>query len=255
HSYIAKQQSNFLIQKENELQPGECIVICDFAENYAFVLQDAIQGIHWNNDQVTIHPFAIYYKENGKKHFVNFVAISDCLKHDTIAVHLFQRDLIAFLQEKFDNLNEIFYFSDGSGAQHKNKKNFVNLYYHKRDFNVMAELHFFATLHGKGPCDGLGGVIKRLAAKASLQNVNDPINTPEKFFLWVNKNIVNINTKFFSIQEYKTEMLELEDRFRKAKMIPGTLKHHSFIPRKNGKIEIKITSSASTSTIVNIFKK
>lgn len=34
---------------------NECIVICDFSENYAFIIQNSVQGIHWNNDQVTIH--------------------------------------------------------------------------------------------------------------------------------------------------------------------------------------------------------
>ena len=32
-----------------------------------------------------------------------------------------------------------------------------------------AELNFFATSHGKGPRDELGGTGKRLAARASLQ--------------------------------------------------------------------------------------
>jgi hypothetical protein len=255
HSYIAKEQSNFLNKKKTELQPGECLVICDFSENYAFVLQDAIQGVHWNNDQVTIHPFAIYYRENGKEQFINFVAISDCLKHDTIAVHLFQRGLITFLNKTLGALSKIYYFSDGASAQYKNKKNFINLYYHTDDFNISAEWHFFATSHGKGPCDGLGGTIKRLAAKSSLQNVNNPINSAEKFFLWVNKNIVNVNTKFFSIQEYNNETRELQKRFEKAKMIPGTLMYHSFIPREKGKIEVKITSLATTSTLVNVYKK
>ncbi|KYQ59746.1 hypothetical protein ALC60_01131 [Trachymyrmex zeteki] len=136
-----------------------------------------------------------------------------------MAVYLFQRSLIAFLNEKFDNLNKIFYFSDGSGAQYKNKKNFANLYYHKRDFNVMAECHFFATSHGKGPCDDLRGVIKRLAAKASLQNVNDLINTPEKFFLWVNKNIVNIILiqNFFLLKNTKLKYLNWKIVFEKRK--------------------------------------
>ena len=31
----------------------------------------------------------------------------------------------------------------------------------------------FATSHGKQPCDGIGGTVKRLTAKASLQR---PIN-------------------------------------------------------------------------------
>ena len=32
---------------------------------------------------------------------------------------------------------------------------------------------FLATSHGKGPCDGIGGTVKRLATKASLQRTLD----------------------------------------------------------------------------------
>ena len=48
-------------------------------------------------------------------------------------------------------------------------KNLVNLCYHKEDFRVQPEWHFYATSHGKGPCDGIGDTVKRLAARASLQ--------------------------------------------------------------------------------------
>jgi hypothetical protein len=36
---------------------------------------------------------------------------------------------------------------------------------------VSAEWHFFATSHRKGPADGIGGTVKRLAEKTSLQKV------------------------------------------------------------------------------------
>ena len=65
------------------------------------------------------------------------------------------------------------YFSDGCAGQYKNCKNFVNLCLHEQDFDITAEWHFFATSHGKGPCDGLGGTVKRLAARASLQRCSD----------------------------------------------------------------------------------
>lgn len=73
--------------------------------------------------------------------------------------------------------------------------------------------------------------------------------------MWVNQNIKNVNTQFFSIQDYKTEAEKLRKRFEKAKMIRGTLMYHSFIPRQNGKIEVKITSLTTTSIIVNVCKK
>jgi len=41
------------------------------------------------------------------------------------------------------------------------------------DFGIKAEWHFSATAHGKGACNGLGGSVKRLAARASLQRISD----------------------------------------------------------------------------------
>ena len=49
------------------------------------------------------------------------------------------------------------------------------------DFDgIDAEWHFFvATLHAKWPCDGIGGTVNRLAAKASLQRpYSEQIMTP-----------------------------------------------------------------------------
>ena len=40
----------------------------------------------------------------------------------------------------------------------------MNLCYHKEGFGVQAEWHFYATSHGKGQCDGIGGTVKRLAS-------------------------------------------------------------------------------------------
>ena len=34
-----------------------------------------------------------------------------------------------------------------------------------------AEWIFFATSHGKSPCDGVGGFVKRYVAKRSLQKL------------------------------------------------------------------------------------
>ena len=90
--------------------------------------------------------------------------ISDCLVHDTVAVYLFQKTLIKFLKSNLTwPIHHIIYFSDGAPTQYKNRKNFINLCNHQNDFGVPAEWHFFATSHGKGPCDGIGGTVKRLA--------------------------------------------------------------------------------------------
>ena len=63
------------------------------------------------------------------------------------------------------HINKLHYFSDGCAGQYKNFKNFLNMCHHKQDFGLEAEWTFFATSHGKSPCDGIGGFVKRYIAK------------------------------------------------------------------------------------------
>ena len=125
----------FRSAKDN-LKTGNFLVTLDFSENFAFV-QEAVQCFNWNNNQATVHPFVIHYKNNkaNKIEYISYVAISDCLNHDqcfantdhdTIAVHMFTKKLAAFLKKNFTVLNEIKYFSGRAHEQYKTKKNFIN---------------------------------------------------------------------------------------------------------------------------------
>jgi len=60
HCFIAKSQAKYL--KENKMNPDStrCIILLDFAENYQFIVQYEIQGIHWNKHSSTIHPVVVY---------------------------------------------------------------------------------------------------------------------------------------------------------------------------------------------------
>ena len=130
HSFIAKEQSAFYKKCKDSLVHGEVLVTVDFSENYAFVLQDAAQGYHWNNSQATIHPIVAYFKDGEKVCHLSCVFISDCLNHDTIAVYLYQKAFIALLRKVLPiqcQPRKITYFSDGAASQYKNRKNFINL--------------------------------------------------------------------------------------------------------------------------------
>ena len=153
HSSIASEQASFYTKCKASLQPGEMLVSVDFSENYSFILQDAVQGFHWNNSQATNHPFVAYYVDSGELHHLSYVIISDCLHHDTIAVYLFQKCFIAFLKDFLAERlqpKKIIYFPDGAASQYKNRKNFLNLCHRREDFGNTAEWHFSATSHGKG---------------------------------------------------------------------------------------------------------
>ena len=257
HSFIATQQSKFYEECKASLKPGEVVVSADFSENYAFVLQDAAQGFHWNNSQCTIHPFVVYFKESLSISHRSFVVISDCLQHDTIAVYLFQKQLIDFLKTMLGCVpNMVYYFSDGAASQYKNRKNFLNLCYHQADFGIPAQWHFSATSHGKGACDGLGGTVKRLAARASLQRpYEEQIMTPLQLYEWASKAIPSVDFAYCTIEQYQSEKAVLENRFQNSRTITGTRSLHSFIPVSSDTLETKRYSLSSISKNERVTKQ
>ena len=161
HNFIYKQQQNFLRNKKETLSDNECFLILDFAENYTFMVQDAIQSFHWNNTQATIHLFVIYYKPDGTLKHKSLACISDMLQHDVHTLYAFQKTIILNVVKKdLPQIEKLIYFSDGCSGQYKNHKNFTNLLHHYHDYALYAEWHFFAMSHGKNACDGIGGTIK-----------------------------------------------------------------------------------------------
>jgi hypothetical protein len=262
HDFIAKQQSEFMNQTKCTLNPGEFLVISDFAENYSFVLQDAAQSFHWNNLQATIHPFVCYYREGNaaqddsatiQNNHVSFVVVSESNSHDTIAVHLFQKVLIEFLTKRFGKPTKMIYFSDGCAAQYKNRKNFINLCHHEEDFGMPAEWHFFATSHGKGPCDGVGGTVKRLAARASLQRPYDKqILTSRQLFEFGQTEIPSVNFYFATVDEHELESNLLSKRFEVARTIAGTHKLHSFRPISLQELEVRDFSASEEKRVERV---
>ena len=84
HSFIARSQSQSLNKLKEKLKYGEVIILGDFAENFSFIVQDEIQGYHWNNQQCSLHLIVLYYCKENECDLVStsISLISDELKHD-----------------------------------------------------------------------------------------------------------------------------------------------------------------------------
>ena len=182
HSFIAKNRSKYLKKLKEELSQNEVMVLVDFAENRSFLVQDEVQSYHWNSQQCTLHPVVIYYKHINQIVEQSLCIISDYLTHDVSFVYKVKSESINFIRQKVNpEIKKVHYFSDGCAGQYKNKKHFLNLCLHKIDFKVDCFWNFFATSHGKSPCDGIGGTVKRLATKTSLQRpIDNQILTTSK---------------------------------------------------------------------------
>ncbi|KAK3924781.1 ARL14 effector protein [Frankliniella fusca] len=234
HSYISKQQAKFYQEKKNSLKPGEAVVVLDFSENYSFIVQDAVQGYHWSNDQATLHPFVVYTKQSNASEPVahSLIILSDDMKHNTGAVFAFQREQVHHLRNNLGmKIERLIYFSDSAGGQYKNKFNAANLMSHKEDFGIDAEWHFFATSHGKGPSDGVGGAFKREAASASLRAVmSNQITNVQELYDWGKLTMKKSALSFVAKEKVEETRKELSDRFEKAIAVPKIRQQHCLIP-------------------------
>ena len=81
HHYIAKEQAAYLRTSKETLSAESMVILMDFAKNYSFIVQDAVQGQHWNNSQVTLHPFRVYFKDAGELKCLSICVVSDHLQH------------------------------------------------------------------------------------------------------------------------------------------------------------------------------
>ena len=256
HSYLAKSQARYLKSKKESLGENEVIVLGDFAENYQFLIQDEIQSYHWSKEYCTLHPLVIYYKDvNGDIQHDSLCFISDDNTHDTSFIHHVQSLLVNYIKESYSHIRKMIYFSDGCGGQYKNYKNFLNLCFHKEDFGVEAEWVFFATSHGKSPCDGIGGAVKRHAAKRSLQRpLNNQILDYKAMLDVCQEEMPSI--KFFGIPKEDMVVIraELEIRYMDGDTVPGTRSSHHFIPLSTSTIGHKLSSDDDSFVDVHDFK-
>ena len=100
------------------LSENELIIILDFDENYYFVVQDALQGFHWENSQATLHPIVAYFRSsNGDLKHISICVISDCLKHDQTAVNCFLTKVVTLMKQNVNNIKIIHYHSDDAPSQ------------------------------------------------------------------------------------------------------------------------------------------
>ena len=112
--------------------------------------------------------------------------------------------------------------------------------------------HFFATSHGKSPCEGTGGSVKRLIARTSLQNTR--ILNINEMYEWSACHTNGV--KCFKVTENKVEShintFDLENRY--FKKYTAIQSHHSFIP-KDGALEMHRVSADEYYTEINLDNK
>ena len=158
HHHLKKVQQQHISDVKERVQLEEqCLVLhCDFAENWSVILPQEIQGYHWINDQVSLFTGVTYFQQNT----TSVAVISDDTGHDSAHALLAIRKILQQLPSQPEKI----IISDGAPSHFKNRYQLYEL----SKSPVPMEWVYSATGHGKGPCDGVGGMLKHHATKHNL---------------------------------------------------------------------------------------
>ena len=122
---------------------------------------------------------------------------------------------------------------------------------------LQQNVFFFATSHGKSPCDGIGGTIKRMATRASLQRpYDDQIPTSVQLFEYCREHINGIDFIFISKEDMELVRIAMTQSYQIAKKpIPGTRNFHHFLPSKDNTFCIKRVSWQDHYDLVSLWAR
>ena len=239
HVYVKSQQSAFFDAKEANLTQSKALVQVEFAENYTCKHQDDVQSAHWHKQQI------ILFTNGSKTTCKSHVIVTDELSHEKKSVAVMMSHIIDQIV-KNKAIKEVQLFSDGPTSQFKNK--YIAHFLHQLRAFVSIEWHYFATSHGKGVVDGIGGTVKRMVWNAVSTRKVHPV-TDAKTFAEVAKSACNtINVVYRSKDQIgaRAHSLCLKNCFTSAPVLKGISKFHSLKPLENDLIRCRTYPIQST---------
>ena len=78
---------------------NEAIVLGDLAENHSLMIQEEIQGYHWNKSLCSIHPTGVYDVSNNVLENPSLYILSDDLEHDVSFAYQVLHAAVTYIKE------------------------------------------------------------------------------------------------------------------------------------------------------------
>jgi hypothetical protein len=168
-----------------------------------------------------------------------------------MSVAAFTHDITRYIADKFPEASKVSIWTDGPASQYKNRYTFAFLVKLSQMFPQFEfQWSFFATAHGKGPNDALGGRAKRhvanliLTRKMLVKNAEDFANA------MVN---TNIKTTLMSEHDIKEtcDALGMAELWSNTPAVPGINNTHCISPANNT-ILCRFTNSCDVHRVVQL---
>jgi hypothetical protein len=191
----------------------------------------------------------VWYSDGGK----GSVIVSDTLQHFKQTVFVFMEFVLKEVMAHGSGIKSVQIFSDGAPTQFKQKYLFCSLTHWKEKFNIELVWNFFATSHGKGTVDGIGGTVKRSVMRA-VRTGNQVKNAREFYHVAKIKNL-NIDVHFITEAEIR-EMDEFTHTLWDGIItLPHTQSMHCIIPLSKYLIKASQVSNAPLEDVITFRHK
>lgn len=214
------------IQAENfqkdKLRNSTRIIQIDFAMSFCCEYQNEIQSALWSRSSVLLFTVAVFYKNICK----TFIFCSDHQNKDKDTIYVFLHKLFEILKEDELPAADIIW-SDGPSSEFKNRYMVKLLSDLCAKHNHEFYWKYFATSHGKGVVDGIGGNVKRLVRQKIMSQSNEAliIQSAEDFAKIASQLVEKTKIIYVSSSEI-LEIIKTSKPWENVMAIKGISKFH-----------------------------
>ena len=200
--------------------PDYSVLQFDYAMAFSCEYQDEIQSGLWSRASVNLFTAALYQRD---KKCESFLCVSDSQDKGKCATYTNLLKLAHAIKDK-DLGKHLVLYSDGPSSEFKNRfvqKIITDL---KKELNVDIFWKYFATSHGKGVVDGIGGNAKACVRARLLSKDGKVVVQSALDFVKVAKESLK-NVKVFEVTE--NEIALNQDIFNECEDVRGIRMVHS----------------------------
>ena len=215
--------------------------------------QREVQSGHWSHGQATLFTTHIWSGQSSNDK-MGMVIVSSNLTHTKYSIFVFMQYIFQYLKEHFPLVKTVNVFSDGPSSQFKQKYLFSNLSTWQEEFDIELKWNFFATSHGKGVVDGIGGSVKR-AVWRHVRSEQVHVSNAQQYSDVARERCPQIHVHYISKEDIDRHQDFLNKKWENTVTIPGTHKIHFIRPASDKhKVVIAETSDDKELKIVRIRK-
>jgi len=238
HYFVKKSQALHFQEARASISNSRAVLQVDYAENYSCSVQDEIQQHHFSGGpQISVFTACVW--RNGESS--QLALISDCLQHDIYSTFVCLSKLLQWIMARFEGLNEIEIFSDGAPSQFKNRFMFRMISEISERMGLVISWSFFASSHGKGVVDAIGGKLKAhvrrlvLSRRAQVNCASDFIQHSQQ---------VGVNLLSYTKREVADVMKTYTNDWKTVTMqVKDITKQHFYKSSEENSCTVKQTST------------